>query len=86
MAGLKHVAIVPGQIDQACGEIRRLRPDEIEKTLNFIYSLVAQRQETTEEPGKPEDLLEQQNRWTFNEGERARLLDELRRMRRGERE
>ncbi|MDO8683220.1 MAG: hypothetical protein Q7N50_07040 [Armatimonadota bacterium] len=82
MAGLKHMDVVPGQVDQACGELRRLMPDEVEKTLNFIYSLVAQRHESVE-LGRPEKLLEQQNKWSFNEGERARLLDELRRMRGG---
>jgi hypothetical protein len=84
MVGMKHMDVEQGQVDQACGEIRRLHPDEVEKTLSFIQSVVAQRRET-EELGKPERLLEQQGKWSFNEGERARLLDELRRLRGGER-
>ena len=83
MGGLKHIDVISGQADQACGEIRRLRPDEIERVLNFIYSLLAQRSATHEESGKPERLLEHQGRFSFNEGEREKLLDDLRNLRGG---
>ena len=82
MPGLKHMDVTQGRVDQACGEIRRLRPDEVEKALDFISGLVSQLREA-KELGKPERLLELQGTWSFNEGERAALLDELRRMRSG---
>jgi len=78
MAGLKHIDLTAGRADQACGEIRGLTPDEVEQTLEFIYSLTAQRQTCGADLGRPEKLLEHRNRWSFNEGERVRLLDELR--------
>ncbi|MDO8589490.1 MAG: hypothetical protein Q7T82_20905 [Armatimonadota bacterium] len=85
MAGLKHMDVVPGQADQACGEIRRMTADEVEKTLSFILSLVAGRRQGETRTGKPERLLLHLNKWSFNEGERAKLLEELARMRRGAR-
>lgn len=83
MAGLKHIDVAQGQADQACGEIRKLGSDEIEKTLSFIYGVVAERKSGGVELGKPERLLERQGTWSFNEGERAALLLELARMRGG---
>ena len=80
MAGLKHANVAQGRADQACGEIRRLPPAEVEKTLEFVSGLVSQRGEA-KDPGKPERLLELQGTWSFKEGERAALLEELRRMR-----
>ena len=85
MAGLKHVDVAQGQADQACGEIRRMGADEVEKTLRFISALVAERGGRTASEGKPERLLQHRGKWSFNEGERAKLLEDLARMRRGER-
>ena len=83
MAGLKHMDVAPGQADQACGEIRRMRVDEVEKTLNFIFTLIASRNQAVTEIGKPEALLRHHNRWSFNEGERLLLLEELGQIRNG---
>jgi hypothetical protein len=83
MAGLKHVEVAQGRVDQACGEIRKLGSGEIEKTLDFIYGVVAQRRPGGDDLGKAERLLERQGTWSFNEGERDALLQELARLRDG---
>lgn len=85
MAGLKHMDVLQGRADQVCGEIQRMAPDEVEKTYDFISSVITARRGAQRVAGSPEKLLEHQGKWTFNEGERVRLLEELARMRRGER-
>jgi hypothetical protein len=83
MGGLKHMDVAQGQADQACGEIRKLRETEVEQVLSFITGLVAQRDPSAQDLGKPERLLEHQSAFSFNEGERAKLLQELATLRNG---
>jgi hypothetical protein len=83
MAGLKHTDVTEGRADQVCGEIRRMAPDEIEKALGFVSSVIAARRGTEIAAGMPEKLLEHRSKLRFYEGERATLLEELARMRKG---
>jgi len=83
MAGLKHIDVMAGRADQVCGEIRRMAPDEIERTFDFVSSVLAARRDTEPATGRPEKLLRHRGKWSFNEGERASLLEELTRMRKG---
>jgi hypothetical protein len=85
MAGLKHMDVLQGRADQVCGEIQRMAPDEVEKTYDFISSLIGAQRGAETATGRIEKLLEHRGKWTFNEGERGILIEELARMRKGER-
>jgi len=72
--GMRHIHVTPGSVDQACGEIRRLTEEEIEKVLEFVGRLKAERKPPDESIGTAEALVRHVGRFSFNEGERETLL------------
>ncbi|HOK54195.1 MAG TPA: hypothetical protein PLZ21_08640 [Armatimonadota bacterium] len=72
--GMRHIHTAPGIFDQACGEIRSLNEDETRQVIEFIGRLKAERKPRQREVGTAEAVLSHQGKFSFNEGERERLL------------
>ncbi|MBI2844357.1 MAG: hypothetical protein HYX78_13230 [Armatimonadetes bacterium] len=79
--GMRHIHVTPGSFDQACGEIRNLSDAEVQKVLEFIGRLKAERRPSDETAGTADALLRHAGRFSFNEGERERLLSAVIEMR-----
>jgi hypothetical protein len=75
IGGMRHINVLPGSVDQACGEVRNLREDEIPKVLDFISRVKSERGTEENPAGDPKLLTRHVGRFSFNEGERQKLLD-----------
>lgn len=73
--GMRHINVVPGSVDQACGEIRNLSDSEIKKVLDFIVDVKSDRQPEDTSFGSVEALMRHINTFSFNEGEPDELLE-----------
>lgn len=73
--GMRHINITPGSFDQACGEIRNMREDEVGKVMEFISRLKAERRDGDKKAVGSSGLISRHvGRFSFNEGERENLL------------
>lgn len=75
VGGMRHIHVTPGSVDQACGEVRNLREDEVTRVLEFISRVKSERKPAEEQLGDPKIIVRHVGRFSFNEGERERLLD-----------
>ena len=75
IGGMRHIHVTPGSVDQACGELRNLRDDEVPKVLDYISRLKSERRVEEDRVGDPSILMRHAGRFSFNEGEREALLE-----------
>lgn len=74
LGGMRHINILPGSVDQACGEIRNMSDTEIQDVMDYITRIKSDRKPADTLRGTPEGLMRHINRFSFNEGERDGLL------------
>lgn len=85
VGGMRHIGVAAGLPDQVCGEIRNLD----EKSLNQVLQLIGklkQQQRGTKPPADlaTADVLKRHVKtWSFNEGERDKLVGEVYKLREG---
>ncbi len=72
--GMRHINIVPGAVDQVCGQIRELREADLNKVAEFVGQLKDQPTDNNGRRGSAKALLEHAGKFSFNEGEREILL------------
>ena len=72
--GMRHIHITPGRYDQACGEIRNLKDDEVEKVLSYIGEVKATRTARSQTIGSADAIVRHAGKFSFNQGERETLL------------
>jgi hypothetical protein len=76
VGGMRHIGTVAGLTDQVCGEVRNLDEQSMNDVLNYIAKIKRDRPTRTqaEDIGSVKALGNHVGRWSFNEGERAGLV------------
>jgi hypothetical protein len=72
--GMRHIHVIPGIRDQACGEIRNLTDEEVEKILSYIGEVKSARTTKDEITGSADAIMRHIGKFSFNEGELEALL------------
>jgi hypothetical protein len=84
VGGMRHISTAAGLVDQVCGELKNLDEQALNEVLNFIYKKKSSLSQAPPEMiGTVEPIHKHVGKWSFNEGERAKLTQEILSLREG---